>query len=125
MEYVLKTTALQKKYGNLTVLNNVNMHIPEGAIYGFVAVQSGVSGLMSSRRADLETGRSGFCISFFKIAVSVLVNTPVIILSARAGLDEKVDMLLGGAVDYIFIRESILISNFIKLIMSQTAFLSI
>ncbi len=36
MEYVLKTTALQKKYGNLTVLNNVNMHIPEGAIYGFV-----------------------------------------------------------------------------------------
>ncbi len=28
-------------------------------------------------------------------------NTPVIILSARAGLDEKVDMLLGGAVDYI------------------------
>ncbi len=36
MEYVLKTTALQKKYGSLTVLNNVNMHIPEGAIYGFV-----------------------------------------------------------------------------------------
>lgn len=28
-------------------------------------------------------------------------NTPVIILSAKAGLDEKVDLLLGGAVDYI------------------------
>lgn len=36
MEYVLKTTALQKKYGNSTVLNSVNMHIPRGAIYGFV-----------------------------------------------------------------------------------------
>lgn len=36
MEYVLKTTALQKKYGSHTVLNNVNMHIPRGAIYGFV-----------------------------------------------------------------------------------------
>lgn len=36
MEYVLKTTALQKKYGSVTVLNNVNMHIPRGAIYGFV-----------------------------------------------------------------------------------------
>lgn len=36
MEYVLKTTALQKKYGRSTVLNNVNMHIPRGAIYGFV-----------------------------------------------------------------------------------------
>ncbi len=30
-----------------------------------------------------------------------IINTPVIILSARAGLDDKVDMLLGGAVDYI------------------------
>lgn len=28
-------------------------------------------------------------------------NTPVIIVSARAGLDEKVDLLLGGAADYI------------------------
>ena len=36
MEYVLKTTALQKKYGSITVLNNVGMHIPRGAIYGFV-----------------------------------------------------------------------------------------
>ena len=36
MEYVLKTTALQKKYGSITVLNNVNMHVPRGAIYGFV-----------------------------------------------------------------------------------------
>lgn len=36
MEYVLETRGLQKKYGSLTVLNNVNMHIPRGAIYGFV-----------------------------------------------------------------------------------------
>lgn len=36
MDYVLDTRGLQKKYGSLTVLNNVNMHIPRGAIYGFV-----------------------------------------------------------------------------------------
>jgi len=36
MDYVLDTKGLQKKYGSLTVLNNVNMHIPRGAIYGFV-----------------------------------------------------------------------------------------
>lgn len=28
-------------------------------------------------------------------------NTPVIIISAKAGIDEKVDLLLGGAADYI------------------------
>ena len=36
MEYVLTTTALQKKYGSFTALNNVSMHIPKGSIYGFV-----------------------------------------------------------------------------------------
>ena len=28
-------------------------------------------------------------------------NTPVIVISAKAGIDEKIDLLLGGAVDYI------------------------
>ena len=36
MEYVLTTNTLQKKYHNFTALDNVNMHIPKGAIYGFV-----------------------------------------------------------------------------------------
>ena len=36
MEYVLTTNSLQKKYRNFTALNNVNMHVPRGAIYGFV-----------------------------------------------------------------------------------------
>lgn len=33
--------------------------------------------------------------------LSKIKNTPVIIVSAKAGIDEKVDLLLGGAVDYI------------------------
>ena len=36
MEYVLETTDLKKQYGHFTALNNVSMHIPRGAIYGFV-----------------------------------------------------------------------------------------
>lgn len=36
MEYVLETTGLRKQYGHFTALNDVNMHIPRGAIYGFV-----------------------------------------------------------------------------------------
>lgn len=36
MEYVLTTNALQKKYQNFTALDHVNMHVPRGAIYGFV-----------------------------------------------------------------------------------------
>lgn len=36
MEYILTTNALKKQYGHFTALNNVSMHIPKGAIYGFV-----------------------------------------------------------------------------------------
>lgn len=36
MEYVLETAGLKKQYGHFTALNDVSMHIPRGAIYGFV-----------------------------------------------------------------------------------------
>lgn len=36
MEYVLSTDALGKKYKNFRALNGLSMHVPKGAIYGFV-----------------------------------------------------------------------------------------
>ena len=36
MEYVLTTSALSKKYRKFEALKNLTMHIPKGAIYGFV-----------------------------------------------------------------------------------------
>lgn len=36
MEYILETKSLSKKYGNFIGLDNLNMKIPKGAIYGFV-----------------------------------------------------------------------------------------
>lgn len=36
MEYVLETNALCKRYRDFTALNGLDMHIPKGAIYGFV-----------------------------------------------------------------------------------------
>ena len=36
MEYILTTKNLVKKYRSTKVLNNFNMHVPKGAIYGFV-----------------------------------------------------------------------------------------
>lgn len=36
MEYILTTSSLQKKYRHFTALNDINMHVPKGAIYGFV-----------------------------------------------------------------------------------------
>lgn len=36
MEYILCTNGLTKQYRKFKVLNNLNMHVPKGAIYGFV-----------------------------------------------------------------------------------------
>ncbi len=36
MEYVLETTALSKRYRGFKALDELDMHIPKGAIYGFV-----------------------------------------------------------------------------------------
>ena len=36
MEYVFKSENLTKKYGSFTALDNLNLTIPNGAIYGFV-----------------------------------------------------------------------------------------
>lgn len=36
MEYVLETRALCKQYKHFKALNDLNMHVPKGSIYGFV-----------------------------------------------------------------------------------------
>ena len=36
MDYILETFNIEKKYGNFTVLNNLNMHIPKNSIYGLI-----------------------------------------------------------------------------------------
>lgn len=36
MEYILTTNALSKQYGHFKVLNGLNLHVPEGEIYGLV-----------------------------------------------------------------------------------------
>ena len=36
MEYILETENINKKYGQFSALNNLNMHIPKGAIYGLI-----------------------------------------------------------------------------------------
>lgn len=36
MEYVLKTSALSKRYKDFKALDGLSMNVPKGAIYGFI-----------------------------------------------------------------------------------------
>lgn len=36
MDYIMETVGLRKSYKGNVVVNDVNIHVPKGAIYGFV-----------------------------------------------------------------------------------------
>ena len=40
MDYIMETVGLRKAYKDNIVVDDVNMHISKGAIYGFVGIQT-------------------------------------------------------------------------------------
>ena len=59
MDYVLTTNALSKKYGAFKALNAVSMHIPKGAIYGFVGKNGAGKTTLIRLICGLQTATSG------------------------------------------------------------------
>ena len=51
MEYCFTANALSKHYKNFKALNNLSMHVPKGAIYGFV-------GKNGAGKTTLKIGRA-------------------------------------------------------------------
>lgn len=95
MDYVLTTNALSKEYGTFKALNAVSMHVPKGAIYGFVGkngagkttlirlicgLQNATSGeytLYGRKSTDKEIDRS-------RRRMGAVVETPSIYLDMTA-----------------------------------------
>ena len=59
MNYVLTTNALSKEYGTYKTLNAVSMHIPKGAIYGFVGQNGAGKTTLIRLICGLQTATSG------------------------------------------------------------------
>ena len=59
MDYVLTTNALSKKYGAFKALSAVTMHIPKGAIYGFVGKNGAGKTTLIRLICGLQTATSG------------------------------------------------------------------
>ena len=58
-EYVLRTYGLTKKYGNKIVLNNVNLSIRKGDIYGFIGPNGAGKTTAMKTILDLVTPNEG------------------------------------------------------------------
>lgn len=59
MDYVLTTNALCKKYGTFKALDSASMHIPKGAIYGFVGKNGAGKTTLIRVICGLQTATSG------------------------------------------------------------------
>ena len=59
MEYVLETNALCKSYKHFQALNGLNMHVPKGAIYGFVGKNGAGKTTLIRQICGLQTPTSG------------------------------------------------------------------
>lgn len=63
MEYVLIANALSKEYGHFKALNGFSMHVPKGAIYGFVGKNgAGKTTLFNCLNRDLKADSGNFYI---------------------------------------------------------------
>lgn len=61
MDYVLTTNALSKKYGAFKALDAVSMHVPKGAIYGFVGKNGAGKTTLIRLICGLQEPTSGDC----------------------------------------------------------------
>lgn len=83
MDYVLQTDALTKIYGKARVVDQVNMHVPKGSIYGFIGKNGAGKTTFMRMAAGLAAPSSGSMILFGstnlereRIRIGTLIETP-------------------------------------------------
>ena len=95
MDYVLTTNSLSKKYKHFQALNSLTMHVPKGAIYGFVGKNGAgkttlirlICGLQNPTNGDFELygiKNTDQTISKSRRRMGAVVETPSIYLDMTA-----------------------------------------
>lgn len=116
MEYVLTTSALSKKYRKFEALKDLNIHIPKGAIYGFVGRNGAGKTTLIRVICGLQEPTSGEYmlygisnkdrqISKSRHRMGAVVETPSIYLDMTAEDNLKQQALVLGLPNYDSIPE--------------------
>ncbi len=111
MEYVLETHNLTKTYGKFRAVDGLSMHIPKGAIYGFVGKNGAGKTTLIRLICGLQTPTSGsYClygidsngkkIGRSRRRMGAVVETPAIYLDMTAAENLKQQYLILGLPSY-------------------------
>ena len=107
MEYVLETNALCKQYKHFKALDNLNMHVPKGAIYGFVGKNGAgkttlirvITGLQNPTSGEYEIygiGNTDKSIVQSRRRMGAVVETPSVYLDMTANDNMKTQYRIMG-----------------------------
>ena len=116
MEYVLQTNGLSKKYKSFQALNNLTMHVPKGAIYGFVGKNGAGKTTLIRLICGLQEPTDGTyslygiesndkAITKSRRRMGAVVETPSIYLDMTAEENLKQQYLILGLPSYDGIEE--------------------
>jgi ABC-2 type transport system ATP-binding protein len=116
MEYVLQTNGLTKKYKNFQALDHLTMHVPKGAIYGFVGKNGAGKTTLIRLICGLQEATSGKyslygidsrdkAIAKSRRRMGAVVETPSIYLNMTAEENLKQQYLILGLPSYEGIQE--------------------
>lgn len=116
MDFVLKTNSLSKKYGKFKALDNMNITVPKGAIYGLVGKNGAgkttlirvICGLQSPSSGDYKLYGVNYKdknIAKSRKRMGAVVETPSIYLDMTAESNLKQQCLTLGVPDYSEIPE--------------------
>lgn len=107
MEYVLETNALCKQYKHFKALDNLNMHVPKGAIYGFVGKNGAgkttlirvITGLQNPTSGEYDIygiGNTDKSIAQSRCRMGAVVETPSVYLDMTANDNLKTQYRVMG-----------------------------
>lgn len=116
MDFILETNELSKKYKNFQALNGLSMHVPKGAIYGFVGKNGAgkttlirlICGLQQPTSGEFTLyGISGDSKDIIKSRrrMGAVVETPSIYLDMTAEENLKQQYLILGLPSFDGIKE--------------------
>lgn len=113
-EYLLETRNLSKQYGKFIAVNNVNLHIKKGAIYGFIGRNGAGKTTMLKMISGLAKPTCGEIIMFDKSVresdinksrVGCLIEAPGLYMNMSAYDNLKMKCTLKGLNDRKYIDE--------------------